>query len=68
MNCGNVSYGVKLDRYRNHSVELVVDRLKVKAEDLQRLRQTVDDSLKQGDRQLMVMDIETGDVRHYSQH
>lgn len=62
-----LSYGLKLDRYRNHSVELVVDRLKVKAEDLQRLRQTVDDSLKQGDRQLMVMDIETGDVRHYSQ-
>lgn len=54
-----LSYGLKLDRYRNHSVELVVDRLKVKAEDLQRLRQTVDDSLKQGDRQLMVMDIET---------
>ena len=33
-----LSYGLKLDRYRNHSVELVVDRLKVKAEDLQRLQ------------------------------
>ena len=60
-------YGLKLDRYRNHSVELVVDRLRVDSSDLSRLRQTVEDALRQGDRQLMVIDMETGEVRHYSQ-
>lgn len=62
-----LSYGLKLDRYRNHSVELVVDRLRVNQEDISRLRQTVEDALRQGDRQLMVIDMETGEPRHYSQ-
>lgn len=60
-------YGMKLDRYKNHSVELVVDRLKVKENDIQRLRNTVDDALKQGDKQLMVLDMESGEVCHFSQ-
>ncbi len=60
-------YGLKLDRYRNHSVELVVDRLRVSGSDISRLRQTVEDALRQGDRQLMVIDLESGEVRHYSQ-
>lgn len=61
-----LAYGMKLDRYRNHSVELVVDRLRVTSDDPQRLHTTVEDALKQGDRQLMVMDMETGSLRHYS--
>lgn len=60
-------YGMKLDRYKNHSIELVVDRLRVKENDIQRLRSTVDDALKQGGKQMMVLDVETNLVRHYSQ-
>lgn len=60
-------YGMKLDRYKNHSIELVVDRLRVKVNDIQRLRSTVDDALKQGGKQMMVLDMETNLVRHYSQ-
>lgn len=60
-------YGMKLDRYKNHSIELVVDRLRVKENDLQRLRTTVEDALKQGGKQMMVLDMETNQVRHYSQ-
>lgn len=60
-------YGMKLDRYKNHSVELVVDRLRVKENDLQRLRSTVDEALKQGGKQIMVLDVESGHIRHYSQ-
>ena len=59
-------YGMKLDRYKNHSIELLVDRLKVKAQDIQRLRATVDDALKQGDHQMMVIDMETGEIFNYS--
>lgn len=60
-------YGMKLDRYKNHSIELVVDRLRVRENDLQRLRTTVDDALKQGGKQMMVLDMDTNQVRHYSQ-
>ncbi|MBQ9144490.1 MAG: excinuclease ABC subunit UvrA [Paludibacteraceae bacterium] len=44
--------GMKLDRYKNHTIEVVVDRLKLKGEseeDLKRLRATVDKAMTQGD-------------------
>lgn len=59
--------GMKLDRYKNHSVELVVDRLKVTRKDFHRLRDTVADALRQGDRQLMVYDVDLDAISHYSQ-
>ncbi len=63
-----ITYGMKLDRYKNHSIELVVDRLKVSDKDLQRVRDTVGDALRQGDKQLMVYDVELDTISHYSQH
>ncbi|MDE5551618.1 MAG: excinuclease ABC subunit UvrA, partial [Muribaculaceae bacterium] len=62
-----LTQGMKLDRYRNHSIELVVDRLRADSNDVQRLRSTIDDALRQGDKQLMVMDVDTGEVAHMSQ-
>lgn len=61
-----ITFGMKLDRYRNHSVELVVDRLKVSDKDEKRLRDTVNVAFKQGDNQLMIIDAETKEVAHYS--
>lgn len=58
--------GMKLNRYQNHTVELVVDRLRVKKEDPQRLKDSVDTALKQGDKMMMVMDMETSEIRHFS--
>ena len=63
-----ITYGMKLDRYKNHSIELVVDRLKVSDKDLQRVRDTVGDALRQGDKQLMVYDVDLDTISHYSQH
>lgn len=60
-------YGMKLDRYKNHSIELVVDRLRVKDSDVQRLRNTVDEALRQGGKQMMVLDMESGNLSYYSQ-
>lgn len=60
-------FGMKLNRYQNHTVELVVDRLRVNGEDPQRLRSSVETALKQGDRQMAVMDLETGEMSHFSQ-
>lgn len=61
-----ITFGMKLDRYRNHRVELVVDRLKVSDKDEKRLRDTVNVAFKQGDNQLMIIDAETKEVAHYS--
>ena len=60
-------FGMKLNRYQNHTVELVVDRLRVNSEDPQRLRSSVETALKQGDKQMAVMDLETGEMSHFSQ-
>lgn len=63
-----ISAGMKVDRYRNHSIELVIDRLKVAAKDDTRLRETVAEALRQGDRELIIYDVDTDSVSHYSQH
>jgi len=61
-----VIFGMKLDRYKNHDVELVVDRLKVAKKDEARLRDTINMCFKQGDGQLMVIDDESQAIEHYS--
>ena len=61
-----ITFGMKLDRYVNHSVELVVDRLKVSDKDCKRLADTVDLAFKQGNGQLMVLDDADGSVGYYS--
>lgn len=61
-----LAYGMKTDRYRNHDIELVIDRLKVKEAKSNRLKVAVDEALRQGDRQMMVIDMETGKVHHFS--
>lgn len=63
-----LSAGMKLDRYRNHSIELVVDRLAASEKDRERLRDTVAAALEQGDKELMIYDVEHDTVAHYSQH
>ncbi|MDE6491297.1 MAG: excinuclease ABC subunit UvrA, partial [Muribaculaceae bacterium] len=63
-----ITFGMKLDRYKNHSIELVVDKLKVAAKDLGRLRDTVSTALKQGGKQLIICDADDNDsITHYSQ-
>ena len=61
-----ITFGMKLDRYVNHSVELVVDRLKVSEKDSKRLAETADVAFKQGNGQLMILDAESGEVGYYS--
>ncbi len=62
-----IELGMKLDRYKNHSIELVVDKLKVSRKDDQRLRDSVANTLRQSDKQMMIFDIDADSVSHYSQ-
>ncbi|MDE6267485.1 MAG: excinuclease ABC subunit UvrA [Muribaculaceae bacterium] len=62
-----ITQGMKLDRYRNHSIDVVIDKLKVNAKDNSRLRDSVANALKQGDRQLVIYDVESSTPGYYSQ-
>lgn len=62
-----ITPGMKLDRYKNHSVEVVIDRLKVSDKDSTRLRETVGEALRQGEKQLMVYDVDADTIFHFSQ-
>ena len=57
---------MKLDRYKNHSIEIVVDKLCVQQKDDKRLHASVATAMQQGEGLLMVYDAETETVRHYS--
>jgi excinuclease ABC subunit A len=61
-----ITRGMKVDRYKNHSIELVIDRMRVTAKMQQRLAETVDLAFKQGDSQLMVLDAESEELSYYS--
>lgn len=58
---------MKLDRYKNHSIEVVIDRLKVSDKDESRLRSTVSEALRQGDKQMLIYDVDDDSVHHLSQ-
>ncbi|WP_373782852.1 excinuclease ABC subunit UvrA [Bacteroides heparinolyticus] len=58
--------GMKLDRYKNHDVEVVVDKLVVADKDDTRLKNSVAAAMRQGDGVLMILDVQTDDLRHYS--
>ena len=57
-----------LDRYKAHFIELVVDKLKPSQKDEKRIKASVMSALNIGKGSLAVMDMETGEVGHYSKH
>lgn len=61
-----ITFGMKLDRYKNHTVELVIDRLKVARKDEKRLKETVELAFRQGKDQLLILDATTDEISYYS--
>lgn len=61
-----LKYGLKLDRYKNHNIEMVVDKLVVKEEDTKRLITSVEAALQQGKGLMLIQEYETGETRYYS--
>ena len=57
--------GMKVDRYKNHDIEVVIDRMSVKGAD-DRLKKSIQIALKQGEGIVMIMDYETGNIKHFS--
>ncbi len=62
------STGMKLDRYKIHTIDLVVDRLRVSEESRDRLMTSLKESMRQGKGTMALYDYETGKMRYYSRH
>ena len=58
--------GMKVDRYKNHNIEIVIDKLLVQDKDRERIKKSVQTAMKQGDGVIMILDAETGGVKSYS--
>lgn len=60
--------GLQADRYKIHDIEVVIDKVSVNELNKQRLYNSIKTALKAGKGSLMIYDVETKKVRHYSQH
>lgn len=61
-----IARGMKTDRYKNHNIEVVIDKLRVRPDDGERLAQTIATAMRQGDGAIMMLDKETGECRNFS--
>lgn len=61
-----ITKGLKLDRYKNHDIELVVDKLVVHDKDIERLKKSLDIALERGNGLVMVQDATDSTVKYYS--
>ena len=58
--------GMKVDRYKNHNIEVVIDKLAVSSKDEERLKKSVSTAMKQGEGLIMILDKDTGEIKHFS--
>ena len=63
-----IEFGMKLDRYKTHDIELVVDRIKVSEGIETRLSKSIEQTMSAGKGMLLIMDHDTQEVRHYSRN
>jgi excinuclease ABC subunit A len=61
-----IFHGMKLDRYKMHSIEVVIDKLIVSESDERRLKESLRVAMKQGDGLVLILDMETDEIRHFS--
>ena len=61
-----INFGMQVDRYKIHDIEVVIDKIKVNEDAIQRITQAVQIALRHGKGMLMVMENESSEVRHYS--
>ncbi|MCW1735305.1 excinuclease ABC subunit UvrA [Anaerorudis cellulosivorans] len=58
--------GMRVDRYKNHDIEILIDKLVVSDKFADQLRASVRTAMKQGQGLILIQDVETGEVRYYS--
>lgn len=61
-----VMHGMRLDRYKNHDIEVVIDKMMVSDKDEKRLKQSVVTAMQQGEGLIMILDVASNEIRHFS--
>ena len=61
-----ITTGMKVDRYKNHDIEIVIDKLPVNEKDSERLRKSVATAMKAGDGLIMILEKDTDTVKYFS--
>jgi excinuclease ABC subunit A len=64
----DLTVGMRLDRYKTHNVEVVIDRLKVEEKDRQRIRESLQSAMHQGEGVLLVVNADTNEEFYFSRH
>ncbi|MFW5699895.1 MAG: excinuclease ABC subunit UvrA, partial [Bacteroidota bacterium] len=60
------TYGLKVDRYKNHNIEIVIDKLEVTEKDRKRLKSSVETAMKHGKGTIMIMEKDSDEAKYYS--
>ncbi len=60
--------GMRLDRYKTHTIEVVIDRLKIVETDRKRIRESIQTAMKQGNGVAFVLNADTNELHYYSRH
>ncbi|MHC1707040.1 MAG: excinuclease ABC subunit UvrA [Bacteroidales bacterium] len=63
-----ISFGLQVDRYKLHNIEIVIDKISVKKESVRRVTESVQTAMRHGKGTLMVIENESKELRHYSRH
>ena len=61
-----IEKGMRLDRYKIHDIEIVIDRIQVKADDRKRLYDAITTAMKHGGKSMMIQEFDSNHVRHFS--
>jgi excinuclease ABC subunit A len=61
-----IEFGMMVDRYKTHDIEIVIDRIEVHEDALSRIKKSVQTAFRYGKGLLMVMDNDSGQLRYYS--
>lgn len=61
-----IQKGMRLDRYKIHDIEIVIDRIQVKADDRKRLYDAITTAMKHGGKSMMIQEFDSNHVRHFS--
>ena len=63
-----ITFGMKLDRYKNHDIEVVIDKLVVHKKDEKRLKKSLESAMQQGNGVMMLLDKDSQAIRYLSRH
>lgn len=58
--------GMRVDRYKNHNIEILIDKLTVSNKFIDKLKASIRTAMKQGSGLMLIQDVESGEVRHFS--